>query len=78
MLYRSYLTPPDIPAVVFVELMEFATTSVEFSFDNIMIRQVDGISMGSALGPTMGQILVGFHDVDLFCKYKAPEALSLC
>ena len=73
MLYRSYLTPPDIPEVVFVELMKFATKFIKFSFDNIMYRQVDGISMGSALGPTMAGIFVGFHEVDLFSKYKAPE-----
>ena len=60
MLYRNYLTSPDIPEVVFVELMKFATTSVEFSFDNIMYRQVDGISIRSALGPTMAGIFPGF------------------
>ena len=38
-----------------------------------MYRQVDGISMGSALGPTMAGIFVGFYEVDLFSKYKAPE-----
>ena len=73
MLYSSYLTPPDIPEVVFVELMKFASTSVEFSFDNIMYRQPEGISMGSALGPTMAGIFVGFHEVGLFSKYKASE-----
>ena len=67
MLYRSYLTPLDIPEVVFVELMKFVTTSV--NFDNIMYRQVDGISMGSALGPTMAGIFVGFHEVNLFSNY---------
>ena len=51
MLYRSYLTPPDIPVGVSAELMKFTTTSVEFSFDNIMYRQVDGISMGLCFGP---------------------------
>ena len=34
---------------------------------------MDGISIGSALGPTMAGIFVGFHKVDLFSKYKAPE-----
>ena len=29
--------------------------------------------MGSALGPVMAGIFVGFHEVDLFSKYKAPE-----
>ena len=51
MLYRRYPTPPDIPEVVFVELMKFATTPVEFSFDNVVYRQMDGISMGSVFGP---------------------------
>ena len=73
MLYWSYLTPPDIPEVVFVELMKFATTSIEFSFDNIMYRQVDGIFMGVALGSTMAGIFVGFYEVDSFSKYKAPK-----
>ena len=58
---------------VFVELLKFATTSVEFSFDNIMYRQVDGISMGSVLGLTMARIIVGFHEVDLFSKCTLPD-----
>ena len=29
--------------------------------------------MGSALGLTMAGIFVGFHEADLFSKYKAPE-----
>ena len=62
MLYRAFRK------AVFVELMKFATTSVEFNFNNIMYRQVDGISMGSVLGPTMAGIFVGFHEVDLFSK----------
>ena len=54
--------------------MKFATTSVEFSFDNIIYRQLNGISISSVLGPTMAGIFVGFHEVDLLSKYKAPEA----
>ena len=73
MLYRSYLIPPDIPVVVFVELMKFATTSTKFNFDNIIYRQVDGISIRSVLGPTMAGIFVDFHEVYLFSKSKAPE-----
>ena len=71
MLYRSYLTPPNIQEVVFVELTKFTTTYVEFRFDN-MYRQVDGILMGSAFGPTMAGIFMGFHEVYLF-KYKGLE-----
>ena len=49
--------------------MKFATTSVEFSFNNIMYRQIDGIYMGSVLGSTMSGIFVGFHEVGLFSKF---------
>ena len=72
-MYQSYLTPPAIPEVVFVELMKFATTSVAFCFDNIVYRQIGGISMGLAEGLTVAGIFVGFHEVDSFTKYKAPE-----
>ena len=77
MLYQSYLTPSNIPELVFVELMKFATTSVEFSFNNIMYRQVDSISMGSALDPTIVGIFVGFNEVDLFSKYKADNTFCV-
>ena len=45
-LYDSELTPPPFPRAVFVELMQTATSSVEFSFSNIMHRQIDGLAMG--------------------------------
>ena len=67
-LYQSYLAQPDIP-----ELMKFTITSVEFSFDNIIYWQVDGILMGSVLCPTMARIFVAFYEVDLLSKYMAPE-----
>ena len=38
-----------------------------------MYRQVDGISMGSVLGPTMAGFFVGFHEVDLFSKGTVPD-----
>ena len=62
MLYRSHLPPPP----------KFRRLCL-FSFDNIMYRQVDGISMGSVLGPTMAGIFMGFHEVDLFSKGTAPD-----
>ena len=38
-----------------------------------MYWQVDDISLGSVLGPTMAGIFVGFHDVDLFSKGNVPD-----
>ena len=39
------------PEDVFIELMEIATKSVSFTFNEIMYHQIDGISVGSPLGP---------------------------
>ena len=44
-LYDGHLPTPVIPKHVFIKLMKTATTSVEFSFNNIMYRQIDGVAM---------------------------------
>ena len=43
------------------------TTGVEFLFDDIMYHQVDGVAMGSPLGPLLANIFVGY------CKSPIPE-----
>ena len=40
-LYDGHLPTPIIPKHVFIELMKTATTLVEFSFNNIMYKQID-------------------------------------
>ena len=77
MLYRCHLTPNDIPEAVFVELRKYTTTSIEFSFNNIMYIQIEGISMGSVLGPTMAGIFVVFHEVELFSRCTVPDEYFL-
>ena len=49
----------------FVTLIEKVTKGVEFSFDNIMYKQTDGVAMGSPLGPVLANIFVGFHEQHL-------------
>ena len=51
--------------------MESATSSVEFSFNETMYKQTDGVAMGSPLGPAFADIFVGYHESKLFsCVQK--------
>ena len=52
--------------------MKTATTSVEFSFNNIMYRQIDGIAMGSPLGPALANIFAGYYESKLFKEISKP------
>ena len=42
------------------QLLLMVTSGVEFSFDDVMYRQLDGVAMGSPLGPTLANIFVGY------------------
>ena len=43
-----------------------ATSSVEFSFNDIMHRQIDGVAVGSPLRPALANIIVGHYETKLF------------
>ena len=58
-LYNSGLTPPTIPRNIFVELRTLATTNVDFSFNQTLFKQVDGVAMGSPLGSIRLIFLLG-------------------
>ena len=55
----------------FVSLMYWATSSVEFSFNDTIFRQVNVVAMGSPLGPMLANIFVGFHERRLFNESSA-------
>ena len=49
-----------------------AITSVEFSFNDIMSRMMDGVAMDSPLGPALANIFVGFYETKLFQTIPKP------
>ena len=71
-LYNITDSQPCIPKEVFVELLHSATSTVEFSFDNTIYRQIDGVAMGSPLGPTLANIFVGYYEEKLFSEISKP------
>ena len=67
--HNKSVTPPDLNESEFVKLMLMVTSGVEFSFDNVMYKQLDGVAMGSPLGPVLANIFVGF------CESSIPPSL---
>ena len=67
----------DISEKSFRELILMVTSGVEFSFEDVMYRQVDGVAMGSPLGPVLANIFVGYCETlipegklpPLYCRY---------
>ena len=70
-LYHIPDSQPCIPKEVFVELLHSATSTVEFSFDNTICRQIDGVATGSPLGPALVNIFVGYYE-KLFFEISKP------
>ena len=71
-LYDDSDLQPLIPKDVFVELMKSASFSVQFSFNNAMYKQTDGVAMGSPLGPALTNIFVGYYEEKLFSQTQKP------
>ena len=58
---------------IFVKLMEMTTSSVQFSFNDIMHRRIDGVAMGSPLGPSLANIFDGYYVFKVFHTTSKPE-----
>ena len=49
-----------------------AVKNVEFRFNNCIYKQVDGVAMGSPLGPVLASIFVGYFEFILFTSIEKP------
>ena len=58
----------------FIALMNTATSGIEFSFDGEMYCQTDGVAMGSPLGPTLANIIMGYLESKYFETNSSPIA----
>ena len=76
LLYDDFDLQPLIPKDVFVELMKSATFSFEFSFNNTMYKQTDGVAMGSPLGPALTNIFARYYEESYFLKRKSLQHTS--
>jgi len=57
--YKLYAlpNPPKLPRYVLENLLVYATKRSHFVFDGLYYDQVDGVAMGSPLGPVLAKIL---------------------
>ena len=53
--------------------MAMAISSVKFSFNDIMQRQIDGVVKGSPLGPALATIFVDCYESKLFQTISKPK-----
>ena len=68
--HSSDLIALSFPRKDFIKLMETANKSVEFSFNNVMYRQIDGVAVTSPLGPVLANIYVDYYKFLLFRRVK--------
>ena len=57
------------------KLFSFATSQTHFLFDGEYFDQIDGLSMGSPLGPTMANIFMGKNEKDWIDGYQGQKPL---
>ena len=77
-LYRNDdAEPTALSEDSFRTLLRTVTSGVEFSFNGTMYRQIDGVAMGSPLGPVLANIFVGYWEScvpdkawpSLYCRF---------
>ena len=70
--YSDNENPPNIPKHNFRNLLNIATKETFFMFNNKYYKQVDGVAMGSKLGPALANIFMCNID-DIFVLFFSPD-----
>lgn len=76
LLYDSDYRPKDLTKKMFEKLLKVCVKDVPLLFNGVLYRQVDGVAMGSRLGPTLANATMAFIEKRLFksvleeCKPK--------
>ena len=65
LLYSSPHAPPDIDKATFKGLLEMVSKDVVMLTHRGYCRQVDGVAMGSSVGPLLANIFVSRFDSEL-------------
>ena len=52
------------------KLFDFATSGTHFLFDGSFYDQIDGVAMGSPLGPVLVNLFMGYHEANWLQVFK--------
>ena len=61
-----------MPEFICKEILHMAVLNAEFSFNNEMYKQLDGVAIGLPLGPILANIFVSYLEYKFFLRSKAP------
>ena len=61
-LFKESETVEGLSKTDFKELLSLATKDSHFIFDGTLYKQIDGVAMGSPLGPTLANAFLVYHE----------------
>ena len=61
-LFKESETVESLSKTDFKELLSLATKDSHFIFDGTLYKQIDGVAMGSPLGPTLANAFLVYHE----------------
>ena len=61
-LFKESETVQTLSKTEFKEVLSLATKDSHFIFDGTLYKQIDGLAMGSPLGPTLAKVFLVYHE----------------